>query len=154
VNPVGKHREQLVDKVSDARRPTARLPLICARVSSALLVLLALAQAALAGDFLGGQYDALMLHAIGARATTITSAIQIVILVWMWRTGGPRATLPAGVVQTLLLVAEFAAGELRMAAVHIPLGVLLTVGIVQLTTMIWRTPLPSRVGVERRSVTP
>jgi hypothetical protein len=95
-----------------------------------------------------------MLHAIGARATTITSAIQIVILVWMWRTGGPRATLLAGVVQTLLLVAEFAAGELRMAAVHIPLGVLLTVGIVQLTTMIWRTPLPSRVGVERRSVTP
>jgi hypothetical protein len=118
------------------------------------LVLLALAQAALAGDFLGGQYDALMLHAIGARATTITSAIQVVILVWVWRTGGPRATVPAGVVQTLLLVAEFAAGELRIAAVHIPLGVLLVVGIVQLTTMIWHTPLPPRVGVDRASVTP
>ena len=95
-----------------------------------------------------------MLHSIGARATTITSAIQIVILVWVWRTGGPRATVPAGVVQTLLLVAEFAAGELHMTAVHIPLGVLLTVGMVQLTTMIWRTPLPPRVGVERASVTP
>jgi hypothetical protein len=154
MNSVGKHREQLVDKVSDARRPTARLPLICARFSSALLVLLTLAQAALAGDFLGGQYDALMLHAIGARATTITSAIQIVILVWVWQTGGPRATLPAVVAQTLLLVAEFAAGELRMAAVHIPLGVLLMVGIVQLTTMIWRTPLPPRLGVDRAPATP
>jgi hypothetical protein len=117
------------------------------------LVLLALTQAVLAGNFLGGQYDALMLHSIGARAITITSGIQIMILVWVWRTGGPRATLPAGVVQTLLLVAEFAAGELHMAAVHIPLGVLLTVGIVQLTTMIWRSPLPPRVGVERASVT-
>jgi hypothetical protein len=140
--------------VSDARRPTGRLPLLCARVSSALLVLLVLAQAVLAGNFLAGQYDALELHAIGARATTITSAIQIVILVWVWRTGGPRAVVPAGVVQTLLLVAEFAAGELRMAAVHVPLGVLLTVGIVQLTTMIWRTPLPPRVGNYRATVTP
>ncbi len=140
--------------MSDARGPTGRLPVLCARVSSALLVLLVLAQAVLAGNFLGGQYDALGLHAIGARATTITSAIQIVILVWVWRTGGPRATLPAGVVQTLLLVAEFAAGELRMAAVHVPLGVLLTVGIVQLTTMIWRTPLPPRVGIDRATVTP
>jgi hypothetical protein len=140
--------------VSDARRPTARLPLLCARASSVLLVLLALVQSVLAGNFLGGQYDALMLHSIGARATTITSAIQLLILVWVWRTGGPRATVPAGVVQTLLLVAEFAAGELRLTALHIPLGVLLTVGIVQLTTMIWRTPLPPRVGVERTSVTP
>jgi len=140
--------------VSDARRPTGRLPLLYARVSSAMLVVLVLAQAVLAGNFLGGQYDALGLHAIGARATTITSAIQIVILVWVWRTGGPRAAVPAGVVQTLLLVAEFAAGELRMAAVHVPLGVLLTVGIVQLTTMIWRTPLPPRVGNSRATVTP
>jgi hypothetical protein len=140
--------------MNDASRPTARLSLLCARASSVLLILLALTQTVLAGNFLGGQYDALMLHSIGARATTITSAIQIVILVWVWRTGGPRATMPAGVVQTLLLVAEFAAGELRMTAIHIPLGVLLTVGIVQLTTMIWRTPLPARVGVQHASVTP
>ena len=139
--------------MDDARRRTARLPLLCARVSSALLVVLAVSQAVLAGSFLGGQYDALMLHAMGARATTITSAVQIGVLGWVWRSGGSRAPLLAGVALTLLLVAEFAAGELRMAALHIPLGVLIVVGIVQLTTMIWRTPLPPRVGVVRASVT-
>jgi hypothetical protein len=81
----------------DASRPGARLSLLCARASSVLLILLALTQTVLAGNFLGGQYDALMLHSIGARATTITSAIQIVILVWVWRRGGPRATVPAAV---------------------------------------------------------
>ncbi|OBG19767.1 hypothetical protein [Mycobacterium sp. 852002-51057_SCH5723018] len=104
----------------------------------------ALVQAILAGNFLGGQYDALRLHALGARAVTITSAVQIVILAWVWRTTGRRRPLAAGVVQTLLLVAEFATGELRLTALHIPLGVLLVVGIVQLATMIWRTPLPAR----------
>ncbi|OBB78050.1 hypothetical protein A5760_22625 [Mycobacterium colombiense] len=112
------------------------------------MVVLALVQATLAGNFLGGQYDALMLHALGARAITITSAVQVVILAWVWRVGGPPGALVGAVVQTLLLVAEFAAGELRLAALHIPLGVLLVVGIVQLATMIWRTPLPDRYTVE------
>nr|WP_231122753.1 hypothetical protein [Mycobacterium colombiense] len=131
-----------------AAAPTARAALVSARVSTALMVVLALVQATLAGNFLGGQYDALMLHALGARAITITSAVQVVILAWVWRVGGPPGALVGAVVQTLLLVAEFAAGELRLAALHIPLGVLLVVGIVQLATMIWRTPLPDRYTVE------
>lgn len=112
------------------------------------MVALALVQATLAGNFLGGQYEALMLHALGARAITITSAVQVVILAWVWRVGGPRGAFVGAVVQTLLLVAEFAAGEFRLAALHIPLGVLVIVGIVQLTAMIWRTPLPARHAVD------
>ncbi|MCA2244981.1 hypothetical protein JF781_21735 [Mycobacterium sp. WUMAC-067] len=130
---------------ADVRQgPTARGPLLLARASTALMVVLALVQAILAGDFLGGQYDALMLHALVARAITITSAVQVVILAWIWRLGGPRGAFLGGVAQTLLLVAEFAAGELRLTAVHIPLGVLLVAGIVQVAMAIWRTPLPAR----------
>jgi len=131
----------------------ARPPLLLARGSTALLALLAVTQAILAGDFLGGQYDALMLHAIGARALTIGSAMQIVVLAWVWRAGGPRAPFFAGVLQTLLLVAEFATGELHSAAVHVPLGVLLVAGIVQLTTLVWRAPLPARPAVAEVAVT-
>ncbi|BCP15207.1 hypothetical protein MINTM021_21160 [Mycobacterium paraintracellulare] len=112
------------------------------------MVVLALAQAALAGNFLGGQYDALMLHSLGAKAITLTSAVQIAILAWIWRLGGPRGAFLGGVAQTLLLVAEFAAGELRLTAVHVPLGVLLVVGIVQVAAVIWRTPLPARRAVD------
>lgn len=139
-----------VTKVGDAVGPSVRGPLLLARFSTALMVALALLQATLAGNFLGGQYVALMLHALGARAITITSAVQVVILAWVWRGGGPRGAFLWAVVQTLLLVAEFAAGELRLAALHIPLGVVLVVGIVQLAAVIWRIPLPARrsVGTE------
>ncbi|OBG31328.1 hypothetical protein A5673_26895 [Mycobacterium sp. E3198] len=116
------------------------------------MALLAVAQATLAGNFLGGQYDALMWHAIGARAITIASAVQVAVLAWVWRAGGPRAPFFAGAVQTLLLVAEFATGELHYVAVHVPLGVLLVAGMVQLTAMVWRTPLPARPVVEEAAV--
>jgi hypothetical protein len=139
--------------MGDTLTPASRVPLLLARASTTVLIALALAQVILAGNFLGGQYDALGLHALGARAITISSAVQIAILAWLWRTGGPRAAFFAGVVQTLLLVAEFAAGELRLAALHIPLGVLLVVGITQLTTMIWRIPQPPRSPVANTQVT-
>jgi hypothetical protein len=132
----------------------ARAPLLLARASTALMVAWALTQAVLAGNFLGGQYDALRLHALGARAITVTSAVQIVILAWLWRTGGRRGPFFAGVVQTLLLVAEFATGELRLTALHIPLGVLLVVGIVQLAITVWRMPLPVRHAVGDLEATP
>ncbi len=138
----------------DAASAATRPPLLLARGSTALLALLAVTQAILAGNFLGGQYDALMWHAIGARAIIIASAVQIAVLAWVWRAGGPRAPFFAGVVQTLLLVAEFATGELHSAAVHVPLGVLLVAGIIQLTAMVWRTPLPARPGVDDVAVAP
>lgn len=125
-----------------------RGPLLLARASTASMVVLALAQATLAGNFLGGQYDALMLHSLGAKAITLTSVVQVAILAWIWRLGGPRGAFLGGIAQTLLLVAEFAAGELRRTAVHVPLGVLLVVGIVQVATVIWRTPLPARRAVD------
>jgi hypothetical protein len=134
--------------------PATRAPLLLARASTAVVIALALAQTILAGNFLGGQYDALGLHALGARAITIASAVQIAILARLWRAGGPRAALFAGVVQTLLLVAEFAAGELRLTALHIPLGVALVVGITQLTTMIWHMPVPARRLVDNLQVVP
>jgi hypothetical protein len=130
--------------VKTAAVPSARLALLSARASTVLMVVLAVVQATLAGNFLGGQYDALALHAVGARAITIASVVQFVVLAWVWRRGGPQGLVMGAGVQTLLLVAEFAAGELRLVALHIPLGVLIVVGIVQLTTAIWRTPLPAR----------
>jgi hypothetical protein len=63
--------------MSDTFKAASRAPLLLARAGTMVLIALALAQAILAGNFLGGQYDALGLHALGARAITITSAVQI-----------------------------------------------------------------------------
>ncbi|OBH86365.1 hypothetical protein A5681_15925 [Mycobacterium scrofulaceum] len=117
------------------------------------MALLALAQAAFAGSFLGGRYDALMLHSVGAKATTVLSVVQLVVLVIVSRTGGPRRPVAVGALVTILLVAEFASGELRLTGLHVPLGVLLIVGIFQLTASVWRLPLatPSR-SAEREAI--
>lgn len=123
-----------------------RWPLVIARATSATLAILALAQAVFAGGFLGGRYDALLLHSAGAKATTLLSVVQVVVLVIVSRTGGPRWPIAGATLVTILFVAEFASGELRLTGLHVPLGVLLIVGVIQLTASVWRLPLtaPSR----------
>lgn len=117
---------------------------ILARATTATLAVLALTQAVFAGSFLGGQYNALMLHSLGARASTVLSVVQLIVLWFVRRTGGPRSLVAVGTLVTVLLVAEFASGELRLTALHVPLGVLLIAGILQLTASVWRLPLTAR----------
>jgi hypothetical protein len=114
---------------------------LLARATTATLAVLALTQAVFAGSFLGGQYNALMLHSLGAKASTLLSVAQVIALWFVSRSGGPRSLPVVGVLVTVLLVAEFASGELRLTALHIPLGVLLIAGILQLTASVWRLPL-------------
>lgn len=121
-----------------------RWPRVIARATSATLAALAVAQAVFAGSFLGGQYDALMLHSAGAKVATLLSVVQVVALVIVSRTGGPRWPTMAGVLVTILFVAEFASGELRLTGLHVPLGVLLIAAILQLTASVWRLPLTAR----------
>jgi hypothetical protein len=68
----------------------------------------------------------------------------VVVLVIVSRTGGPRWPIAVATLVTILCIAEFASGELRLTALHVPLGVLLIVGIFQLTASVWRWPLAAR----------
>jgi hypothetical protein len=115
-----------------------------ARATTATLAVLAVTQAVFAGSFLGGQYNALMLHSVGAKASTLLSVVQVIVLWFVSRTGGPRSLVVVGALVTVLLVAEFATGELRLTALHVPLGVLLIAGILQVTASVWRLPLSAR----------
>jgi hypothetical protein len=115
-----------------------------ARATTATLAVLAVTQAVFAGSFLGGQYNALMLHALGAKASTLLSVVQVIVLWFVSRTGGPRSLVAVAALVTVLLVAEFATGDLRLTALHVPLGVLLIAGILQLTASVWRLPLTAR----------
>jgi hypothetical protein len=125
----------------DIDRPHRLWPRVLARATTATVAVCAVAQAVLAGSFLDGQYNALMLHSVGAKATTVLSVVQLVVLWFVSRSGGPRSLLAVGAMVTDLLVAEFASGELRLTALHVPLGVLLITGILQLTASVWRLPL-------------
>lgn len=135
-------------------RRDGRWPRVIARVTSATLAGVAVVQAVFAGGFLGGQYDALMLHSLGARASTLLSVVQLIVLWFVTRTGGPRWLIAVGALVTVLLVAEFASGELRLTGLHIPLGVLLIAGILQLTASVWRLPLTTRPETQQQEVMP
>jgi hypothetical protein len=124
-----------------------------ARATTATLAVLALAQAVFAGSFLGGQYNALMLHSYGAKASTLISLVQVIVLWFVSRTGAPRRLVVVGVLVTVLLVAEFASGELRLTTLHVPLGVLLITGILQLTASVWRLPLTTPASEQQLEVT-
>ncbi len=115
-----------------------------ARATTATLAVLVVTQAVLAGSFLSGQYNALMLHSVGAKASTLLSVVQVIVLWFVSKTGGPRSLVAVGALVTVLLVAEFASGEMRLTALHIPLGVLLIAGILQLSASVWRLPLTVR----------
>jgi hypothetical protein len=126
---------------------------ILARAITATLAVLALTQAVFAGSFLGGQYNALMLHSLGAKASTLLSVVQVIVLWFVSRSGGPRSLVARGILVTILLIAEFASGELRLTALHIPLGVLLIIGIVQVTASVWRLPLTAGPAEQRLDAT-
>jgi hypothetical protein len=141
----------IVPMTIDVRRD-GRGPRVIARATSATLVVVAVAQAVFAGSFLGGQYDALMLHSLGARASTVLSVVQVIVLWLVSRSGGPRRLIAVGALVTVLLVLEFASGELRLTGLHIPLGVLLIAGIIQLTASVWRLPLTTRPQAQQQEV--
>jgi hypothetical protein len=141
-------------EVNGKRMPNGRRwPRMLARATTATLAALAVAQAVFAGSFLGGQYNALMLHSAGAKASTVLSVVQVIVLWFVSRTGGPRWLVAAGALVTVPLVAEFASGDLRLTALHVPLGVLLITGILQLTASVWRLPLTAGPGEHQLDAT-
>jgi hypothetical protein len=140
-------------RIAPGDRHDWRWPRMLARATTATLAVLAVAQAVFAGSFLGGQYNALMLHSVGAKASTVLSVVQVIVLWFVGRTGGPRWLVTVGALVTVLLVAEFASGELRLTAVHVPLGVLLITGILQLTASVWRLPLTTHAREQHLGVT-
>ena len=92
-----------------------------------------------AGEFMSGSYEFLEFHrfgATGAEFVVLFAAIAAVVARfrdgYSWWPAGLTALLWVGI-----QVQEFA-GEERMLAVHVPLGVSLIVSVVLLTVWAWR----------------
>jgi hypothetical protein len=101
----------------------------------------ALAQALLAGGFLGGHYDLLAAHAENATNTGITAIVLVACAVLRWKPGGgPAWPIFAGTGLFLAEAGQIVLGYARVLAVHIPLGVGIIVAIALLLVSAWRTP--------------
>jgi hypothetical protein len=111
------------------------------RAITTAVALLVLLQAALAGSFLSGQYEALAAHARNGGITVAGLLLQSIAALVLWRSGAaPGWPVRAGVIQLLIAGALIPLGQQRILTVHVPLAVLLTVGVAVTTYWAWRTP--------------
>ena len=124
-----------------------RWPYLLCRGTTAALGLLGVAQAFLAGSFLGGHYDALAVHLTVAMVMVGVAVVQAVGVVALRRAGGSRSVLLVGLAFPVILGGLSALGMTRVVALHVPLGVLSVVGLLRLAAWVWRTPLPARVSM-------
>jgi hypothetical protein len=98
-------------------------------------------EAVLAGGFLAGHYDLLAMHQANASITGITGMVVIVTAVLEWKPGGgPGWPLAVSAVLFAAVAVQIMLGYARVLALHVPLGVLIIVGIVELFMWAWRAP--------------
>ncbi|MFE7801392.1 hypothetical protein [Nocardia sp. NPDC057440] len=114
-------------------------PLMSLRIVSTAVALLVLVQAALAGDFLSGRYEALAMHSRNGSVVAVAMLGQFVAAVLLWRKGfGPSWPVRTSLIQLAIAGALIPLGENRILAVHVPLAVGLAIGTALLVVWAWR----------------
>ena len=124
-------------------RPVERLwPKWWLRITVSLHAVLVFAQAVMAGQYLAGDYAFLQQHSVNAMVIGVVSAGAVGSAFFDTRLNG--APLWPIVLSTLLFLGEIgqmAAGVWRSMALHVPLGVALTVAVVLQLVVVWRRPV-------------
>jgi hypothetical protein len=109
------------------------------RIALAVQAVSAIVQPALAGQYMGGDFDALTGHAINAGLMYLTSIAAFIAAVLYWLIGR-GAGWPTAVIAAMLVAinAQTAFGALRLLALHIPLGVAIVATAVALAVWSFR----------------
>ncbi|MBF6134312.1 hypothetical protein IU501_15045 [Nocardia otitidiscaviarum] len=132
-----------VSSPATAQRTPARWPVQLLRAATTGVAVLVLMQAALAGSFLSGGFEALAAHARNGGLAGLLLVVQTIAAIVCARMGlANRQPVLASVVQLVIVGVLFPLGEQRILVAHVPLAVLLTVGVLQTTYIAWlRTPM-------------
>ncbi|WP_181697234.1 hypothetical protein [Nocardia sp. GTS18] len=116
-----------------------RWPVAVFRATVTVAAALVFAQAALAGGFLAGHFEALAMHSRNGGLVGVVFLVQVVASVLLWRKGsGPAWPVRTAVIQLLIAAALIPLGEERVLAVHIPLAVALSIGTALQVSWAWR----------------
>lgn len=117
---------------------TTRWPYLILRGTTAVLALLGVGQAVLAGGFLAGHYDMLTMHLYSGVAMVVVAVLQTVAVLIVRRAGGPAEVVRIGLVLPVALAAQAALGMTHILLLHVPIGVFMVVGLVRLMRWVWR----------------
>ncbi|MGI5487806.1 hypothetical protein [Microtetraspora malaysiensis] len=106
-----------------------------------------LGQAALAGLFVTGDVDMLVMHRDNAGTTHVLLYLQLVAAILLWRPGrGPRGPAWASVALVVMETAQVVLGQSRVLAGHFPLGMAIFGGSAVLAVWTWRSLRPRARG--------
>lgn len=121
------------------------------RVLITLALFIVLLQPVLAGQFMSGEYGALLWHQNAAAVldmVLIASVVAGVLIKWPGR--GPFWPILAPLGMLVLTYTQNELGFSRLVALHVPLGVLIILVMLPLTIWTWQ-PLRSRDRTGRRT---
>ena len=124
---------------ADDGKGSARWTAWAYRVPISMAAVVLFNQAILAGQFMSGTFESLSAHRIGASVAEVVVLFALIGAV-VARRRGTYPRWPIGVTALLLIAlqAQEFAGEERLLAVHIPLGVFLIMSVSWLTIWSWR----------------
>ncbi|HTJ33543.1 MAG TPA: hypothetical protein VL738_09965 [Dactylosporangium sp.] len=122
----------------------ARTVHMALRGSSAALAVLAAVQVLLAGSFLSGHYPVLQWHMITGFTMVVLGLVQLVLVFLPGRRERGASVLRHGIAMPFALALQGVLGVFRILELHVPIGVLMVVGLTQMANELWRTPLPAR----------
>ncbi len=109
------------------------------RVMATAAAAAVIGQAFLAGQIMDGDYPALAWHQVLGIATPVVGALLLVTAAVAWRRAGAPGWAPAACVVLVGCEAEqIHSGFTRVLAVHVPLGIGVTVAVVALLVWAWR----------------
>jgi hypothetical protein len=117
---------------------------ITLRGTSAALAALAAVQVLLAGSFLSGHYPVLRWHMLAGFSMVVLALVQAVLSFLPGRRDRPSHVLGEALAVPVVLALQGVLGVFRVLELHVPIGVLMAVGLFRLAAWWWRTPLPPR----------
>jgi hypothetical protein len=127
----------------------ARMVHMALRGTAGLLAVLAAAQVLLAGSFLSGHYAVLQWHMVAGMSMVLLALVQAVVVFLPGRRERPRQLLQQGIALPIAIAVQGVLGSFRILELHVPIGVLMVIGLVQMAAWAWRTPVPASSATKK-----
>lgn len=129
----------IADTARAEARPGAGWTLGVFRIVATLAALGAVAQPFLAGMFLSGSFSALRAHEVTGQAVGAIAVLALLCAILYWRVGGgPVNSIRMTGGFLVAVVLQIVLGYSRILVLHVPLGVMLTLGAGRLAYFAWR----------------
>src|SRR4051794_38656188 len=125
----------------------ARTVHLALRGTTAVLAALAAVLVLLAASFLSGHYPALQWHLVTGISMVGLALVQTVVVFLPGRKERPPSVMREGIFVPVVLAVQGVLGMYRILELHVPIGVLMAVGLTHMASWAGKTPLSQREKV-------